>query len=179
MPVHKRIFRGRFRQPGRKYLALPLLQISDIVMFDAACHSCSTVGCQKLFGRLQEASMGRALCGLVPSFSRHWYATKTSRQQQICWTIVSFYFFQAGDNYRRGICSPDLISYLYFLKKLMTLKFLDARYLQFSEASQYANHLILCFFNFIPWRSSQPNHHLGEYFWHLFYPHWTSKSNII
>lgn len=120
--VHKRIFRGRVRQAGRKYLALPLLQISDIVMFLLhAIHAPLWDGF--VVWQIQEASMGShfapALCGLVaafqeilfpPSLSRHGYATKTSRQQQICWTIVSFYFFQAGDNYRRGICSPDLIS---------------------------------------------------------------------
>ena len=141
-------------------------------------HSCSTVGCFVVW-QIQEASMGShfapALCGLVaafrisrilfpPSLSRHWYATKTSRQQQICWTIVSFYFFQAGDNYRRGICSPDLIStYTSWRSWWLWNSWMPDIY----KSAKHHSTLTIrscVFFYFIPWRSSQPNHHLGECF---------------
>jgi len=74
MPVHKRIFRGRFRQAGRKYLALPLLQ-------DIRHRHVSTASFMLHCGMLccladsRSASMGShfapALCGLVAAFQEY------------------------------------------------------------------------------------------------------------
>ncbi len=69
----QRIFRGRFRQAGKKYLAIQLDHIPKITDF-LLRHSYFTVG-GLVFRQIQGASMGShfapALCGLVAAFQEY------------------------------------------------------------------------------------------------------------
>ena len=69
----QRIFRGKFRQAGRRYLNLQLTEIPTLVIF-LLKHSYLTVG-NHVFRQIQGASMGSqfapALCGLVAAFQEY------------------------------------------------------------------------------------------------------------
>ncbi len=69
----QRIFRGRFRRAGQKYLAIQLDRIPKITEF-LLKHSYFTVG-SMIFRQIQGASMGShfvpALCGLVAAFQEY------------------------------------------------------------------------------------------------------------
>ena len=69
----QRIFRGRFRRAGQKYLAIQLDHIPKIIEF-LLKHSYFTVG-NLVFRQIQGASMGShfapALCGLVAAFQEY------------------------------------------------------------------------------------------------------------
>ena len=69
----QRIFRGKFRQAGRRYLNLQLSEIPTLVIF-LLKHSYLTVG-NHVFRQIQGASMGSqfapALCGLVAAFQEY------------------------------------------------------------------------------------------------------------
>ena len=69
----QRIFRGRFRRAGQKYLAIQLNHIPKITEF-LLKHSYFTVG-GMVFRQIQGASMGShfapALCGLVAAFQEY------------------------------------------------------------------------------------------------------------
>ena len=69
----QRIFRGRFRQAGRKYMNIKLSEIPTMVIF-LLQHSYLTVG-NYVFRQIQGASMGSqfapALCGLVAAFQEY------------------------------------------------------------------------------------------------------------
>ena len=69
----QRIFRGRFRQAGRRYMNIKLSEIPTMVIF-LLQHSYLTVG-NYVFRQIQGASMGSqfapALCGLVAAFQEY------------------------------------------------------------------------------------------------------------